>query len=226
MTDTQLQTAILIFANTSEKDVMEKSIPNGKELFDHLNTHIFEETQKTALPVFLFSEDTQRGANFGERFANAIADVFDKGFQQVITVGNDSPDLKAADILEAHYNLLSGQSTVGPSADGGTYLIGIQKSTFDKISFASLPWQTSFLRQSLDIYLRDRGSVVKSLSYKQDIDSYDDLKYFLDRHRQISSDFQRILLELTKNRHSVFSYSELFQLEYADTALYNKGSPY
>ncbi|MFD2566458.1 TIGR04282 family arsenosugar biosynthesis glycosyltransferase [Pseudotenacibaculum haliotis] len=226
MTDIQLQSAILIFANTSEKDVIDKSIPNGKDLFDRLNTHTFEITTKAKLPVFLISEDIQRGDNFGERFANAITDIFSKGYEQIITVGNDSPDLKTSDILEAHFNLISGNSTIGPSADGGTYLIGIHKHSFNKKLFTELPWQTSFLRQALHSYLIEQGSTVKSLSYKQDIDSYDDLKYFLDRHQKITSDLRQILLELTKNKHSVFSYVELFQLENTDTNLYNKGSPY
>lgn len=226
MADTQQQTAILIFANSSEKEVLEKSIPNGKALFDYLHHQTFKATQETGLPALLYSENLQRGDSFGERFANAIEDVFSKGYQQVITIGNDSPDLTTSDILDAYANLLFGHATIGPSIDGGTYLIGIHKDSFQKEAFTALPWQTPFLRQALHTYLKELNCEVKNLAYKQDIDSYQDLSYFINRRQKNTRSFQQILEDLLKETHSVFEYTSLFQPEYTSTTLYNKGSPY
>ena len=153
MLNTKKHTAILLFANTSEEEVKRKSIVKGNPLFQYLNQKTYLEAKKTGLDVIVFSEKLQRGNSFSERFSNAIESAFLQGYQHIISIGNDSPDLKAKHIAIAHENLNKGITTLGPSLDGGAYLITISKQQFNKKDFASLPWQSRTLFTSLKKYL-------------------------------------------------------------------------
>jgi len=59
----------------------------------------------------------------------------------VITIGNDTPILKSHHIVEASRQLESKNVVLGPSLDGGFYLLGIHKTHFNREQFIDLPWQ-------------------------------------------------------------------------------------
>src|SRR5437667_10642641 len=71
----------------------------------------------------------QRGDKFGERLYFAVEDLFRCGFASVCLIDSDSPTVPAAifeqavQVLEAPGNRL----VLGPSDDGGYYLIGLKK---------------------------------------------------------------------------------------------------
>ncbi len=88
------------------------------------------------------NEHNQNGNSFGERIANAIQDVFAKGFSKVITIGNDCPQLTTGLINNAALKLKDHQLVLGPDTHGGLYLIGLHKDKLDKASFARMAWQT------------------------------------------------------------------------------------
>lgn len=221
----QRDTAILIFANTSAEEVKRKKITNGCNLFEYLNQKTLLETKKTGLDVIFHSEEHQKGNSFGERFSNAIADVFSKGYKHVITLGNDTPDLKLQHLAIAKEHLKNETLTIGPSLDGGTYLITLSKKEFNKEEFAQLPWQTSKLFVSLQEYLQINGKKTKQLKRLKDVDSVADLQSLLTRYKQIAPFLKELILNLIYSIKKAFSllvspYSEI-QL----SAYYNKGSP-
>jgi len=84
----------LVFANSAKEELVHKSIPNSEQLFDKLTQSTLRKAKDTGLPTFHISDKDQVGSNFGERFTNAIAAVFDRGFNNIITIGNDTPHLK------------------------------------------------------------------------------------------------------------------------------------
>ena len=98
------QTAILIFANSAEFEAIQKPFQSSQLLFDALNLQTLKVVKKTGIPYFLSSEKNQTGNSFGERFTNAIQSVYDKGFENVITIGNDTPHLQSQHILKAVEN--------------------------------------------------------------------------------------------------------------------------
>ncbi|MGB5435124.1 MAG: DUF2064 domain-containing protein, partial [Maribacter sp.] len=114
-------TAILVFALSSEEEQKRKKIRNGDRLFSALSEHSLNIVAKTGLPYFHYTEKEQVGDSFGERFTNAIQEVFNRGFKQIITIGNDSPQLKISHIQRAAVLLDHNKSVIGPSADGGFY---------------------------------------------------------------------------------------------------------
>jgi|SRR4030043_3074 rSAM/selenodomain-associated transferase 1 len=80
----------------------------------------------------------QKGFNLGERMYKAIQWLFDNGYQKVSLIGTDSPDLPLAFIKDAFQKLDSYKLVIGPSEDGGYYLIGM-KNPFDML-FKNIEW--------------------------------------------------------------------------------------
>ena len=68
----------------------------------------------------------QRGSSFGERFENAFADVSRLGYDEIVAIGGDIPALDGRRISEAFDALASSEVVLGPSPDGGVYLIGVR----------------------------------------------------------------------------------------------------
>ena len=75
------------------------------------------------------------------------------------------------DILQAAKLLETTPSVLGPSTDGGVYLLGIQKQAFQKEAFLNIDWQTECVFQQLSSINKN----IKILSTKADIDTPADL---------------------------------------------------
>ena len=76
----------------------------------------------------------QRGKNLGERMYNAVADAYQKSRLPVIITGSDLPLLDLDIFTEAFAGLKERDIVIGPSDDGGYYLLGMkkpEKSLFD-----------------------------------------------------------------------------------------------
>src|SRR5260370_14177841 len=72
----------------------------------------------------------QRGDGFGERLAFATADLFQCGFGSVCLIDSDSPTV-SADVYAGAVEMLSkagDRVVLGPSDDGGYYLIGLKQT--------------------------------------------------------------------------------------------------
>ena len=84
----------------------------------------------------------QRGDGFGERLALAAEDLFQCGFGAVCLIDSDSPTI-SADVYTEAAVLLSkpgDRVVLGPSEDGGYYLIGLKHSRrelFDRIDWST-----------------------------------------------------------------------------------------
>jgi hypothetical protein len=72
----------------------------------------------------------QRGDGLGERLAGVFADLFATGAEAVVIVGSDSPALPTEYVARAFDDLGPGRLALGPAADGGYYLIGVDRGTW------------------------------------------------------------------------------------------------
>ncbi|MFQ5811675.1 MAG: TIGR04282 family arsenosugar biosynthesis glycosyltransferase [Anaerolineae bacterium] len=70
----------------------------------------------------------QKGNNLGQRLNNAFEQLFSLGYGQVVAIGADSPTLPLSHIERAFELLARADNdlVLGPSADGGYYLIGMK----------------------------------------------------------------------------------------------------
>jgi hypothetical protein len=112
----------------------------------------------------------QRGRNFGERLYFAAEDLFKCGFESVCLIDSDSPTVTAKSFSEAIELLSSGGDHVvlGPSDDGGYYLIG-----FDKLHselFERIDWSTDVVLNQTKRSAREIGLTVKLLPPGYDVD--------------------------------------------------------
>src|SRR5437762_3596852 len=84
----------------------------------------------------------QRGDGFGERLAFATEDLFQCSFASVCLIDSDSPTVSAVVYAEA-VGILSkagDRVVLGPSDDGGYYLIGLKKNWSEL--FERVDWST------------------------------------------------------------------------------------
>ena len=73
----------------------------------------------------------QRGANLGERERQLFEDLFSEGFKKVVIIGSDSPTLPMSHVRDAITKLSESRLrsvVLGPSNDGGYYLIALSAS--------------------------------------------------------------------------------------------------
>ena len=87
----------------------------------------------------------QKGDNLGQKMSNAFVDMFKKGYTHALLIGTDIPELSANIITLAYQELQTADAVIGPSDDGGYYLIGFQKSGFSKIIFEGIDWSTTLV---------------------------------------------------------------------------------
>ena len=170
--------AILFFSRTAQAEAQAKPIVLGKTSAQKVALLTIEQAKKTALatglPVFHVSEKQQCGDTFGERFANAFEDIFAQGFENVIAVGNDCLMLTSKDILKAAEHIETTPSVFGEATDGGAYLIGLNKSVFQKNDFQNIRWQTNSTFSDLVQFIENQTFTTTFLSNKSDIDSVSD----------------------------------------------------
>lgn len=84
----------------------------------------------------------QRGTDFGERLTLAAEDLFKVGFESVCLINSDSPTVPASSFASAANELAKpgDRIVLGPSDDGGYYLIGLKK--LDRRIFEEIDWST------------------------------------------------------------------------------------
>ncbi len=219
------KTAILIFANSGQQEAFAKPFNSSAVLFDELNRHTLKKVKATHFPYFHISEKEQVGNSFGERFTNAIQSIYAKGFENVISVGNDTPHLKTGHILKAARRLETEDIVLGPSVDGGFYLMGLKKSLFSVDTFLKLPWQTSILSQGIYRLIDANHIRLFKLEVLSDLDTISDIKLILESSKYICSSLKKLLLSfITRLKHIVFSYASFFQKIF-EKRHFNKGSP-
>ena len=158
--------------------------------------HTAEIIKETGLPCIHSDEHTQKGHDFGTKLSNAIEDVFTQGYSSVIVLGNDCPQLNSTILETASLQLSENQVLVGPSQAGGVYLMGFQKSGFDKKAFQNLPWQNKELKASLLEYFKNHSTEASLLPFLADLNRYQELSFFVglkNISRNISLVFQALI---------------------------------
>jgi glycosyltransferase A (GT-A) superfamily protein (DUF2064 family) len=219
-------TAILIFANSARYEARRKGFRKGEKLFSYFTEKTITEVKKTGLPFYLCTEDEQKGTSFGQRLKNAINNLYSKGYTTVIAIGNDSPNLSYKHINTACQQLKSNELVLGPSLDGGVYLVGIHQQIFNANTFEKLDWNTSNLATNLVESVAKNTTQIAFLETLADVDNLQDLGYFWTNKEYCDSYLQKILSQYFQiptvqpyyyNKHSIPLY--------LSQALFNKGSP-
>jgi rSAM/selenodomain-associated transferase 1 len=117
----------------------------------------------------------QKGEDLGKRMKNGFIDAFAMNFKRVVLIGSDIPDLPLEFIEEAFTSLQEKDVVIGPSIDGGYYLIGFKDKNFSIRVFEGIPWSTKRVFEETMEVLKQEGLTVHTLQPWRDIDTIDDL---------------------------------------------------
>ena len=83
---------------------------------------------------------SQRGGDLGARLAHAFDDVLALDVAGAIVIGSDAPTLPRAILAQAIVEIVATDVVLGPSDDGGYYLIGLRAPRPEL--FADIAWST------------------------------------------------------------------------------------
>jgi len=115
----------------------------------------------------------QPEGDLGARLTLAIARSFQQGAGKVIVLASDVPELSAELIMRAFSALDTSEMVIGPTHDGGYYLIGLTKPC--PTLFQDIDWSTSSVFQQTVDAANRLGLGFQCLPKLHDIDTIDDL---------------------------------------------------
>lgn len=218
----QQHTAILVFAQSAKLEALRKPIRNGEAVFDALNRHTLSVVQASGLPYLIWDEEKQIGETFAERFSNALQAVFDQGYKNVISIGNDSPNLTVSKLKQAYHQICMGKTVLGPSTDGGLYLIGINRTHFNYNDFKRLPWERISLFKRISESFGLTGQIHQLVTLT-DVDSEEDILKLLQK--RLARALKKALMLGLSRQVSPKNDTHLSYTTHYQSTFYNKGSP-
>jgi rSAM/selenodomain-associated transferase 1 len=188
--------ALIIFTRNPElgkcKTRLAKTV--GDEAALKIYTYLLQHTAKVSEPVkadkYVFYSETinkndlwnseifrkklQYGSDLGSRMENAFSELFNLGYEKVMIIGSDLLDLNQQLIDQAFDQLTSNDVVIGPSKDGGYYLLGMNITHQD--IFKNKAWGTeSVLKDTLNDLQNYNVEMLEELN---DIDTFEDMKHY------------------------------------------------
>ena len=175
--------AVLVFANASALDCQRRRWPRAfGRLFE---TQDLADFQRSDCDVHVFTrpgshhfqspcgaQHRQVGSSFAQKLQNAVETLARLGYEKIVIVGSDCPDLNAGDVEQA-FRLLQGKRlALGPDHRGGCYLIGLHVQERDCLK--NICWQRN--TDFEELVSRVGAENVGCLSVKIDLDDFEDLR--------------------------------------------------
>jgi rSAM/selenodomain-associated transferase 2/rSAM/selenodomain-associated transferase 1 len=123
-----------------------------------------------------FNIQAQCGNDLGQRIYGAAKYLRSANYNRIIIIGTDIPDISASIISHAVEVLENKDFVLGPSRDGGYYLIGLKE--INLVLFEEIDWSTNrVLTQTID-KINQMGCSYELLEQLTDIDFLEDLNYW------------------------------------------------
>lgn len=120
-----------------------------------------------------YEKKLQKGNDLGERMKDAFRRAFGEGAERVVVIGSDCAELTSEHIRNAFRELKRHEIVIGPSRDGGYYLLGM--TAFYPALFEDIPWSTSGVYDETVARIKERGRSYEKLALLNDIDTKEDL---------------------------------------------------
>lgn len=117
----------------------------------------------------------QASGDLGNRLTAAFAACFEEGASKVVVVGSDIPEIDATILSEAFTRLDDSDIVIGPSEDGGYYLLGMKECHV--VLFQGIAWSTETVCEQTTELAKQAGLSIHMLSKLRDIDIPEDLPY-------------------------------------------------
>lgn len=124
----------------------------------------------------IFLKTEQQGNDLGERMQQAFTSLFEKGYKKVLIIGTDCFELTETIIEMAFGSLDHYNAVIGPSADGGYYLLGM--SGHYPFLFTDKSWSTDSVCRATIADLSAHHIPYYTLPVLHDIDTEADWKQY------------------------------------------------
>ena len=140
----------------------------------------------------------QGEGDLGQRMQRYFDSAFEAGCRRVVLLGSDSPNIPIELIQQAFAELTAAEIVLGPTPDGGYYLIGARERTPDV--FAGIPWSSMNVWDETIAKVQALGLRCATLPEWYDVDEMADL-------RRLQSDLATAdASELTRLREAIGSH--------------------
>ena len=187
--------ALIIFIKNPVKGKVKTRLAKttGEEKALEIYTRLLEHTKHTALEVdavrylyydrFVDNEDEwsddeftkllQAEGDLGNRMSDAFQSILEK-HNKVVIIGSDCPSIDATLLRKAFDLLNTHDCVIGPSFDGGYYLLGLKQMLPDL--FADISWSTPEVFGQTTSRIKEAGLSFRALKMLRDIDTEEDYK--------------------------------------------------
>lgn len=113
-------------------------------------------------------------AGLAERLERAGEAALESGAPAVLFVGTDCLEMTREDLVEAIRLLDEHPAAIGPSVDGGFWLLAVRR--FEQGLFQGIPYSSDRTGRLMQERLRQRGTPAALLPIRRDIDTVADLE--------------------------------------------------
>lgn len=194
-----MKQALIIFARNPVRGKVKTRLAatmgddKALSIYQSLLEHTVQITQQLPCDPYVFYADgislndiwsddrylkkNQEGKDLGQRMLHAFDTLFQQGYQKIIIIGTDCFELSSSILLDAFTVLDEKQVVIGPSEDGGYYLLGMRH--FFPFLFEEKAWSTDTVCSSTIQQLEIQNICYEILPILNDIDTEDDLKQYL-----------------------------------------------
>jgi len=119
----------------------------------------------------------QKGDDLGTRMSGAMQKAFELGHRRVILAGTDLPTFTRSHLTQAINHLNTHDVVLGPTIDGGYYLIGVRAPVPEL--FQGIAWSTAGVLEETKKTAAAKGLSVALLPPCRDLDTVEDLTAFI-----------------------------------------------
>jgi len=123
----------------------------------------------------------QSSGDLGSRMSKVFKDLFAWGYESAVIIGADSPTLPLSHLRAAFAALERNPVVLGPSLDGGYYLIGLRAPQPEL--FKGIAWSTNQVLSQTIERVNQLGLQVQCLEPWYDVDTVDALNFLVSHLR-------------------------------------------
>ncbi|MHC1724890.1 MAG: TIGR04282 family arsenosugar biosynthesis glycosyltransferase [Syntrophobacteraceae bacterium] len=116
---------------------------------------------------------SQRGEHLGTRMDFAFRDAFLMGAEKAVLIGTDLADIEAGDLEDAFAKISEKTAVLGPAADGGFYLVGLNRPVSAPFQFEQWGTKEVFSRTAREFDAA--GFSVRLARERKDVDRHEDV---------------------------------------------------
>ncbi len=115
----------------------------------------------------------QQSGDLGSRMRFALFDALSEGNKRVVLLGTDIPGVNVEILEQAFAALLNHDVVLGPSTDGGYWLVGLKRPVD---VFRGIDWGSPRVLAQTLVQIRKMGLAVSLLEFLWDVDTPEDLR--------------------------------------------------